>query len=401
MKICAASARLLGVNALAALFPLGLSAQWDSSAVRDVVPGVIHRRVVVNSGPWRLNVLEIDLRRSDLSLRGVKGNDKFAAREKLTSMAARYKGPGKVVAAVNTDFFDVRTGESENNVVIEGLLSKGVILSDSPHDRFDARHAQLGIDWKNRAFVERFALDAKIVHQGRTTRLDGINYRPPYPSSIVLYTSFAGDSTPRDTTNRNSALVPVKLVRRTAGEMVFTVAGNVQEGGRLPTAIGGVLMADGDRRDELRSMGRRGGTIRIKTQLWPQHGALRTVTGGWPMIVNDGKSVAEYADIVEGTFPRFAGRNPRTAAGVSKDGSTLYLVTVDGRRPTDAGMTLPELAKVMMQLGAYDAMNFDGGGSTTMVIEGQVVNRPSDQAGERAIGSALLIVSESVRKGIE
>ena len=56
-------------------------------------------------------------------------------------------------------------------------------------------------------------------------------------------------------------------------------------------------------------------------------------------------------------------------------------------------MTLVELANVMIQLGAYEAMNFDGGGSTTMVVEGCVVNRPSDQAGERPVGSALLIIA--------
>jgi exopolysaccharide biosynthesis protein len=184
-------------------------------------------------------------------------------------------------------------------------------------------------------------------------------------------------------------------------EMVFTVAGNAKEGGRLPTATGAVLAGDGDRREEVRSIGRRGGTLIVRAHLWPEHGSFRTVAGGWPMIVNDGKSVAEFAGIVEGTFPRFEGRNPRSAAGVSKDGSTLYLVAVDGRRPTDAGMTLMELAKTMLQLGAYDAMNFDGGGSTTMMVNGKIVNRPSDAAGERAIGSGLLIVSEGARKGIE
>ena len=113
------------------------------------------------------------------------------------------------------------------------------------------------------------------------------------------------------------------------------------------------------------------------------------------MIVNDGKSVAEHANFVEGTFPRFSvGRNPRSAAGISKDGSTLYLVTVDGRRPTDAGMTLTELAKVMMQLGAHEAMNFDGGGSTTMVIDGSVVNSPSDATGEREVGNALALIKK-------
>jgi hypothetical protein len=401
MMNSAASVRILGVCSLAALFPGVASAQWDSTSARTVVPGVVHRRVVVNSGPWRLNVLEIDLRRDDISIRGVKGNNVFAAREKLTSMVERYKGPGQVVAAVNTDFFDLKTGESENNVVIEGMMWKGVTLSDSPHDKFDARHSQLGIDWNNRAFVERFALDAKIIHAGRAARLDGINYRPPYPNSIVLFMPSAGDSSPPDTTNQNFVYLPVKLVRRKINDMSFRIAGPIQEGGRASTSTGGVLIANGLRRDELRAIARRGGTITIAAGLAPDHGSLRTVVGGWPVIVNDGKSVAEYSDFVEGTFPRFDGRNPRTAAGVSKDGSTLYLVTVDGRRPTDAGMSLTELAKVMMQLGAHEAMNFDGGGSTTMVIEGKIVNRPSDQAGERAVGSALLIVSGSARKGIE
>ena len=55
-------------------------------------------------------------------------------------------------------------------------------------------------------------------------------------------------------------------------------------------------------------------------------------------------------------------------------------------------MMLPELAKLLLDLGAHDAMNFDGAGSTTMVVEGKVVNRPSDQAGERPVGSGLLVI---------
>jgi len=126
----------------------------------------------------------------------------------------------------------------------------------------------------------------------------------------------------------------------------------------------------------------------------PDHGDLRTVVGGWPRIVRNGRSVAEWADIEEGTFPAFSKtRHPRTAGGISRDGNTLYLMTVDGRRESDGGMSLVELAHFMIGLGAYDAMNFDGGGSTTMVVDGQVVNHPSDATGERAVGSGLLVVS--------
>ena len=85
-----------------------------------------------------------------------------------------------------------------------------------------------------------------------------------------------------------------------------------------------------------------------------------------------------------------ASRNPRTLAGVRPDG-TLLLVTVDGRRRGwSAGVTLVEAARVMSYLGARDAINLDGGGSTTMTVGRRVVNRPSDRAGERPVSDALM-----------
>ena len=76
--------------------------------------------------------------------------------------------------------------------------------------------------------------------------------------------------------------------------------------------------------------------------------------------------------------------HPRTAIGYSKNGKFLYLVVVDGRQPFySQGMTLAELAKLMIDLGAHDAMNLDGGGSSTMVIRGgdgnpRILNSPID-----------------------
>jgi hypothetical protein len=91
-----------------------------------------------------------------------------------------------------------------------------------------------------------------------------------------------------------------------------------------------------------------------------------------------------------GTF--VAGRQPRTLAGVRSDG-TLLLVTVDGRFPGwSVGMTLPESARLMRSLGARDALNLDGGGSSTMVVRGEVVNRPSDRVGERPVSDGLFVL---------
>jgi exopolysaccharide biosynthesis protein len=77
----------------------------------------------------------------------------------------------------------------------------------------------------------------------------------------------------------------------------------------------------------------------------------------------------------------------------------LVLVTVDGRQPRKSvGLTLEELAQLMIELGCREALNLDGGGSTTLVIRNRVVNSPSDQSGERPVSDALLIYPQAGRK---
>jgi exopolysaccharide biosynthesis protein len=118
--------------------------------------------------------------------------------------------------------------------------------------------------------------------------------------------------------------------------------------------------------------------------------------GGRPIIVRD-SAIAGEVD----TFGNagFRGRNPRTAAGIARNGKQLILVTVDGRDPRNVGMSLRELAGVMLALGAREAINLDGGGSTTMVVAApggadgrHIVNHPSDKGGERTVGDALAVV---------
>ena len=119
------------------------------------------------------------------------------------------------------------------------------------------------------------------------------------------------------------------------------------------------------------------------------------LVGGWPRILENGRDVSGDAPTAEGTLSRNAEmRHPRTALGFSRDSSTLYLVTVDGRSENSGGMTLTELARLLRALGAWQAMNFDGGGSTTMVVAGAVVNKPSDTTGEREVGNVLAVVKK-------
>ncbi|MBA2273289.1 MAG: phosphodiester glycosidase family protein, partial [Actinobacteria bacterium] len=85
-------------------------------------------------------------------------------------------------------------------------------------------------------------------------------------------------------------------------------------------------------------------------------------------------------------------RNPRTIAGITAD-HHLLLVAIDGRQPDwSVGASFVEEARVMRSLGAVSAVNLDGGGSTTVTIGDDLVNRPSDEEGERPIGDALLLL---------
>jgi hypothetical protein len=116
---------------------------------------------------------------------------------------------------------------------------------------------------------------------------------------------------------------------------------------------------------------------------WP--GAL-DVMGGNPVLLRRGRVVAPAT-----CASYFCGRNPRTGVGMTPRGRML-LVTVDGRQDRrSVGMNLAQFARLFRRLGATRAINIDGGGSTTMVVRGRVINRPSDASGERPVGSALLV----------
>jgi hypothetical protein len=122
----------------------------------------------------------------------------------------------------------------------------------------------------------------------------------------------------------------------------------------------------------------------------PQPGGdrLTEVVGGFPLLLEDGLRVG---DLEVSDRPSFAAaRHPRTAVGFDSDGDVLWVVVVDGRQPDlSVGMTLPELAELMEALGVEEAVNLDGGGSSVMVLEGKIVNSPSDPEGERPVVNAL------------
>ena len=79
-------------------------------------------------------------------------------------------------------------------------------------------------------------------------------------------------------------------------------------------------------------------------------------------------------------------------------GGKFLMITVDGRSESSGGLSLYDLADYLLSIGAVDAMNLDGGGSTTMYLDGKVVNTPSDQTGERKVGDAIVVTLRKKNK---
>lgn len=365
--------------------------RFDSVTTTVVAPGVLLQQLFDGRGPWHINVVQVDLRQAGLSIRAAHADGKLRGRETVSAIVRRLSSDtAAIVVAVNADFFNLKTGENENNQVIEGEVWKALRVTDAPQDSSHRVHTQFAVQRDGRLLMDGFTLRAVLLRPHRSPmQLAGVNYRPD-AKSVVWYTPRFGPITPADPAGRTIEirLRPVGINGDTAS---YQIAGRPAAGGA--TQLSGAPVLSFPVGDTVADIPRPGEVVRIVLTLPPAAASLRTLVGGWPRLVVHGRSIADSVDRLEGTFAAFSViRHPRTGIGFSRDSTTLYLITVDGRQESSSGMSLAEFASLMLRLGVYEGLNLDGGGSTAMVINGRLVNHPSDPGGERTVGNALLVV---------
>jgi hypothetical protein len=349
------------------------------AAARDLAPGVRHLRYLDASGPFAADVVEAAPGACGVALRSVKAGGQLAGRATTSELArgesARSGRP--VLAAVNADFFSF----TPPGVPVGAQVADGEVV------RAGAERPAFGVDSAGRPFVLTPRISGEVrARAGWSAPLGAVNIRPA-GDRLTLYNRFAGAQTPGDT-----GVVELRVRPLAAGESrdgagvvvaVDTAAAGIELGGDV------VLAGRGRGAVFLREIVAPGDTLAWTLGFEGVAGAVAELVGGHPVLLRGGQPAPELA-----ATPASFGeaRHPRTAVGWRADG-TLLLVTVDGRQPEHSvGMSLAELAELMLRLGAVEALNLDGGGSTAMVVQGEVVNRPSDREGERAVANALLLL---------
>ena len=354
----------------------------ESLKLEEVEPGIEYGQTTSGhaskdelTGPWFINVLSIDLKAARLKI--VHALDEGVGLETVSSLAARYRAP----AATNGGYFRIAGTYRGESI---GLLFLDCSLISEPHNE----RSEFGlIDSGDKTEVIfghlRFAGNLSVGSARHSVQ--GLN-RPLAPDELIIFTPGF---------HRTTLTIPDGIevvVQRNRVAAIRDLKGSSE----IP-ADGYVISAVGRAREWVKTHARKGTRVNFEWRLnsiesgadaeWSR---AYSMLGGGPQLIKAGKIA--ITDKQEKMAEGFAtDRHPRTAIAKLESGK-LLLLTVDGRQPgVSAGMTLEMLARLLLEFGAVEAMNLDGGGSTTMVIHNKVVNRPSDQTGERPVSDAILI----------
>jgi Phosphodiester glycosidase/FlgD Ig-like domain len=366
---------------LAALALPGAAVSATSSS--ELVPGITYTREDrwTPEGPLVIHVLTGPPPGGLHTFRPVLAHDRIGGRETVSSMQRRLSGAA-TLAGINGDFFGWLTGAPS------GLVVRKAVLASTP----GRNRSNLGIAAGGLLRVARtWHTSSWTVPGYRPLRLNHVNKRLADPG-VTLFTPTWGSPTPAIETAVDVVLTDVpKLVP--ARDLVTKAYAVRRGGGTVIPAGGAVLQARGlDWVKALTRRARPGRAVSIRVDLRNWWTDVANAIGGGPLLVKDGVPVLSAGEAFTSYVLDL--RHPRTAVGQLADGR-IVLVAVDGRSWFSSGLRMWELAEEMARLGAVTAMALDGGGSTTIAFDGDVLNRPSDGS-ERPVSNALMFLYHGI-----
>jgi hypothetical protein len=371
---------------LLAIAPVA-SQQVELPEPRALAPGVLlyhldRPTLVEPEGPISIWALRLDASRVDLQ--SMLANDEIMGTETVAGIAERHQP----IAAVNAGYFQ-QNGDPAGVMTIDGRL-----VSDTrrPRGAVGITQDATGV----RLIFARLRASASLVitsgSQPTTVPVNGVD-TTRLRGQLMLYTP----SYHADTDTAKGGLEWVVDAQR------GRVLSGPLDAGATPIPRNGFVLSFGGLTPPAALKGlKRGTRVKLAVTYDPVEGepgvwtVAQDIVGGAGLLIRDGRDVEDWSiETFTTTFAEL--RHPRTMIGTAAD-RAIWLVTVDGRQPErSVGMTLVELRTLARRLGLVNALNLDGGGSTTMWVQGQVVNNPSEATGQRKVSDALLVFPRAVR----
>lgn len=315
-------------------------------------------RVPTAAGPADAFILRVEPFESSVSVVPVLANEGICQKEVLSSIGRRYDA----VAAINGCYFTPR-GDPIGTLIINRRLISSPLYSRSV----------FGISTNGTPLFGNPDFSGTLKAGSVRIEIDAVN-QPRSDDRLVIYTPEFARSTRTVEPGKELVLVQGRVV-------------GIHDRDAIIPPDGVVVSAGGSKADALANV-RLGDTVTLDYRINPPWNTVQHAVCGGPRLLSEGRiDINGQEEKFDVSIVR--GRHPRTAVAQTFNGDLLFVV-VDGRSSRSAGMTLAELAAYLKKLGGRSAINLDGGGSSTMLVKGRVVNRPSDGR-ERPISNGIVI----------
>lgn len=348
---------------------------YESKQAQHLSSGVQHENILrfTTSGWWNINVISVDLKDEYTELKGLINPNGIPSRDKVTTLVNKHNA----VAGVNGDYFNYAPLPS----AMGSLINNGEVISSPVELAYALPSFFLTGD--NVGGVEYFDRNIIVTNltSGQKVLVNTLNKVTTDFGTVTLLNNHWG---PKSLGSRfHNDLTEVLVVNDVVQE--------VRKGGEafnIPAKDGYVLAVRGDKLSPLNINDK----VHLEVATTPNVEDIKFAIGGGSIILKNGE--LSLTNIIS------KGNEPRTGIAINKDNTKLMLVTIDGRDSSFKGVSQEMFGAILRDLGAYNAMNLDGGGSTAMAIKpvgdknSQLVNKPSDGA-ERSVVNAVGVISNA------
>ncbi|MFE8701711.1 phosphodiester glycosidase family protein [Cytobacillus sp. FJAT-54145] len=353
-----------------------------SETASVIAPGVTQSEFAVegSSGNQAIYKLDVDQKVSQITFETSLAKDQMIGFETVSSQASRQQYDGHyIIGGVNGDYFD------QNGAPTDLTVHNGELVTTNTTPASD--RTIFGVSPSGKALIGNPDIILSMSVNGSDRYLINSVNKRRHAGHLVLYTPYFSSNT---------------MTNELGTEVILTNAsGKLNGNNKITAVVKEVIIGQGSH------------PLQQGEYVLSGHGAgseyLKTLKAGDQVEIDINYSDAAWNNIEQAIGGRYhlvknghtqafniAGAHPRTAIGIKADGS-VFVIVVDGRQSHSKGVTLADLAKIMKDFGAVEAITFDGGGSSTMIArqpgdwEASVINKPSDGK-ERSVANSLFIV---------